>query len=251
MIRKTLPWLLMLAFVLSGCLGPSDEGVETDGENGDGEGDGSDSGDGSNGDANETVEPLSATLDANVTEGNVPLTVSFDLDATGGNNESLSWSFLVGEDETESGDELPATIEYTFEEAGNHTVVLNITEGAETAEANVTIAVLAGESPEPVVIEGSAIIGLPLHSVLLCVRDDIDGNIHAIAPAEPGWVFTLESADAFTLYWFEGEDTFMSAGGTSGEVPAGATHAEICMVEGNALDDYVLTLWHPDHPDAP
>jgi PKD repeat protein len=160
--RTLLSLLIALSFAFSGCLGFLGEDVEqTDDENGlEGGENGDENGgtDGDNGDTgqdgNQTDEAPVASLSANVTAGEAPLAVSFTLDAEYDGFFTLTWTLDLGEDSTENGRELPATVDHTFETPGNYTVVLNVSAGEDSSEANLTIAVSAPEVDDPVVLEG-------------------------------------------------------------------------------------------------
>ncbi len=272
MIRKTLPWLLMLAFVLSGCLGDSED-VENDGEgsgtegdgntgdgaNGEGDGDGGSGGSngGTGGDTNETGEPLSASLDANVTEGNAPLTVSFDLNATGGDDGSLSWSFLVGEDEADSGEELPTTIEYTFEEAGNHSVVLNVTYGAETAEANVTITVTEVVAGPNEAQSGSGGDCLDYVALWAINADPAPGGVHSPLGSDqievdPGtdWEATSDEGTPWVDFFDENGYWMEESTSGSGTVPESAAYALACVTESGGWPDVFVPLGEWTYQDG-
>lgn len=161
MIRKTLPFLLALVFLFSGCLGIFDDDLEA--ENGE-EAETSPEGtttENDNGDSgsNMTAVAITASVEANITEGFAPLDVTFTLTGNHSHGGPLTWSLNTGDDEdAESGDELPTNVTLTFDTAGNHTIVLNVTDGDNSEQANVTITVLPEDVPDPIVLEGEVTV---------------------------------------------------------------------------------------------
>ncbi len=261
MTSKLVLLLLSLTLVLSGCLGvlPGDEDDEDDEaldqtnasipDNTTDENASSDAADNT---------PPTASIRANETSGPAPLGVSFILDGFDEDGQELNWTFTVAEGEAASnGTGLPTQVNHTYTEDGNHTATLTVDDGVATNQTTLTITVdenatipdPANETAEPVVLNGTALIGNPAHP-LACLQQGIDGEFHEIAPAGSGWSYALEPADSFTVYWWaDGE--FVEAGEDTGTVPSGATHAEVCMDVGGAMGSYTLTLWAPDHPEAP
>lgn len=215
--------------------------------------------------------------------GDAPLKASFVLDAEYGEPTELEWSFSPGdgsEQITGSGDELPFTLNHTYGEPGEFTANFSV---SAQGDHNMTLVSVKVEKavPEvvpPVRIEGEALVGNPAHSVY-CVRsvqntpaeidEEIDGEIHALDPAGPGWRFLLEPAGNFTIYWYddagplwivdalhpEEESPRATEAESVGVVPDGATHVEVCMDDPTDTTPegfrYVLTLWAPGHPGAP
>lgn len=256
--------LLSLTLILSGCLGTSDGDDEAlDPTNTSTQG--NETSDVSSGTDNTAPE---ASLSANQTTGQAPLAVTFTLEGSDADGDALRWTFTIQQGaQLSTGDQLPATVNHTYDRAGNFTAVLTVDDGNQTAGANLTITVTAPDTddatgngtgnattsaddlPDPVVINGTAAVGHPAH-ILHCFRGGIDGSYHEISPAEGGWTYALEPAEDFAVYWW-GDGEFLEAGETSGTVPSEATHAEVCMTEGNVMGSYSLTLWAPGHPDAP
>lgn len=264
MSRTLLPILLAASLALAGCVGTDDgdealEETATDAAENE----------------TETPEPTAA-LSANRTSGPAPLNVSFSLEASAG-NASADWTFEPGDGgEAVEGDASNATVDHTYEEAGNYTALLTVEAGNRTADDAVNVTVEpapetdasgnetgsedeedasdedgdadASDVPDPVVIEGDTLAGHPAH-IQICVRMGVDAGYHEIAPAEAGWTYALEPADSFAVYWWN-SDGFVANGEDTGTVPDGATHAEICATTGTVMSSYTLTLWHPDDPDA-
>lgn len=171
MSKKLLPFLIALVFAFAGCLGIADDESEPAGEGPTGsdehdnhsgnesdENEGDDGNGSENEDTNETAsEPPTASLEANVTSGAAPLNVTFTLDGSGSGDDELSWSLDLGdESDLQEASGLPATVEHTYREMGNFTVVLEVFNEEHSTSTNVTITVDAPASPQPVlVLEGA------------------------------------------------------------------------------------------------
>lgn len=214
-----------------------------------------------------TETPPKASLEANRTSGPAPLSVSFTLDGDGQGDDPLDWTLTATEGNlSSSGAELPAVVNHTYTEEGNHTATLTVEDGNHSDRTNLTVTVTPGpatdptadtsangsaaeERPDPVVIQGNATIGHPVHTQA-CVRSGVDGGFHEITPAEGNWTYTLEPEADFAIYWWS-DGTYLQRGNTTGTVPSSATHAEICMKAGNMMHSYTLTLWPPGHPEGP
>lgn len=265
MTSKLALLLLSLTLILSGCLGvlPGDEDDEDDEALDQTNASTPDNATNENASSHAAENtPPTASIQANETSGPAPLGVSFILDGFDEGGEELNWTFTVAEGETASnGTGLPTQVNHTYTEGGNHTATLTVDDGMATNQTSLTITVTGNGTgdqatdepddalPEPVVINGTALVGNPAHS-LACLQQGIDGDLHEIAPAESGWSYALEPGDSFTVYWWaDGE--FVESGEDTGTVPSGATHAEVCMDVGSAMGSYTLSLWAPGHPDAP
>lgn len=99
-------------------------------------------------DGHDTSEPApnappTADLAADATNGSAPLTVNFTLDGSDDDGDELSWTLDLGDGNDTDGVGLPATVAHNFAISGNYTVVLQVTDGTDTATANVTITVEA------------------------------------------------------------------------------------------------------------
>lgn len=263
-MRKWVTVMLALGLALAGCAEQEESSDEVHDIGADDDGNRTVSGN-----ATSNAAPL-ATLDADAGNGTVPLNVTFTLDGSDDDGDNLTWTLSVGtladgtDEEGNStepdggarnltqiadGASLPATVSHNFTDAGNFSVVLAVSDGVNTTETTLVVSVIAAadDVPDPVVITGSALIPNPvLGSTLLCFQDGIDGDIYDIAPAAPGWEYTLEDGDLWALYWWSG-GSYMSTGDDSGVVPDDADQAEICSdaAVGN-LDEFTLTLTHPD-----
>ena len=154
--------------------------------------------------------PPHATLEASPVSGVSPLTVSFTIDGSDPDGDSLTWSLdLDGDGTPESeGAELPASYEHTFEE-GDHTAQLEVSDGNETTTATIQIEVAAPSAPEPTgptqVVDGTytvplegCTIAFPSHvaeqDLGTLVGSDLDGVTRvqfAVDEATYGLPFTV------------------------------------------------------------
>ncbi len=160
MVRSIAMATLLLITALAGCLGDETSGLETDdGTAGD---DSAGQGNQTTGTGNETTTappvenaPPTANLVANVTNGSAPLAVAFDLEGDDEDGDDLTWSFDAdGDGEADAdGTELPATFAFTYEEAGNYTAVLTVSDAEASASANVTITVEAPVATGPIICD--------------------------------------------------------------------------------------------------
>lgn len=115
--------------------------------------------------------------------------------------------------------------------------------GTQEAPQNLTI-------PDPVIVRGETLVGHPLHSAG-CIMNGVDGAMHELGQKVDDWRFRLSPDDTFVAYWWQGEDYLDDGSGESaGTVPAGATHVEVCRTTGTETAEYVLTIRHPDDPEA-
>ncbi len=94
------------------------------------------------------VAAPTANLTASALAGPAPLNVTFTVSGTTARNE-LVWVLAAGGSNIGNGTGVPATLNHTFAEAGNVTVVLSVFDGKQNATANVTIAVAAGNASAP------------------------------------------------------------------------------------------------------
>lgn len=233
-----------MSLLFSGCLGlfeddpdvdDGDGGTGTDGGNGNQTADGNQTDDGDktgngNGDDNTTAEPPEASLSANVTSGSAPLSVEFELDNDNDAAESVSWSLDLGEGDPETGDELPATVEHTFEDVGNYTVVLTLTSGDEEDTAEVTITVEAeGGGGANDLVEGTN--GLCLdYNVLYEVPGVEDPLATRVEQVEVGTGIEVSSEGGFVVVdFFDADGATVGYYPSTETVPEGATYGIVCV----------------------
>lgn len=126
--RALVVGLLVLALATAGCLGPEDGTDSEDVEL-------------TNASASPAPSPPEAELSANRTAGSAPLDVAFQLDAEG----NVSWSLATGDGASAQGEELPAVVDHTYEEAGNYTA--NLTVETEHANDSDTLAIHVEPAP--------------------------------------------------------------------------------------------------------
>lgn len=251
-MKKLLALLIALVFALSGCLGLFDGDDLENGTGDEGEGD---VGDDENGDAgadgNETAEengntPIlapEASLSANVTEGDAPLNVTFTLEGSDPEDFPLEWMLDMGDGNTTyEGDELPFEVVHSFLEAGNYTVVLNVTNGPHATAANVTIQVSTPDPPAiPQEASGEWLVGVMFVGcfgdiVGVGFPEDLDGIAYASFEIDPSTIGqeyeasvvtdTAQDSPGFAFLdadWDVIEGGFMSTAAT-GTIPSDAAY---------------------------
>ncbi len=92
--------------------------------------------------ANGTGTPPTADP-ADIENNTTPANVTFQIDATEPDGDRLDWTLeWDGNGSVGQGDPVPATMNVTYEEEGDHTVVLTVTDkdGSDTATVNLTVA---------------------------------------------------------------------------------------------------------------
>lgn len=181
MSKKLLPLLIALVFALAGCLGiggddaePADGGDGNDGgdDGTDGDGSGGSGGSGGGGDDDDTnatfSEPPTANLTANLSRGEAPLNVTFTLDGSDPQGGEITWTLDLGDGNTTEGDELPTDVDHRFDQAGNYTVLLTVSneENKTTAELEIAVDELASAPVLYLLGDGSDVV----------VTDDPDGR---------------------------------------------------------------------------
>lgn len=94
---------------------------------------------------NESVPnaPPTASLAANRTNGSAPLSVTFSLGGDDPDGDDLTWTLDADGDgaSDSNGTMLPAELSFLFNETGNYTATLSVTDGNATANATVDVAV--------------------------------------------------------------------------------------------------------------
>lgn len=158
-MRSTILFTILATFtlVLSGCIvGPSDDAdpapQDDDGDPGTGDNTTADPGDPGDPGGN-TSDPVAphAAIAVSGSSGTVPFEVVFDLSSEDSGAEFMDWNFDADGDDAadESGYGLPAEVAFTYEEAGDYTATLYVTDvNGEPAETSVDIEVV----PEPPVV---------------------------------------------------------------------------------------------------
>lgn len=87
-----------------------------------------------------------ANLTASPSNGTAPLNVTFHVAGSVAAGHNATWTLAIGNASFANGTALPANVTHAFTEAGNHTVVLVVSDGRANATANVTIQVIAGNA---------------------------------------------------------------------------------------------------------
>lgn len=282
--------LILAAAALAGCTGSSTSDVDddqNDGDDPDAQNDGDNGDNGDNGDSstatptddsqgnetdNGTVEanqPPTASIDADTTSGAAPLQVNFSLSGSDPDGDAIAWVFDAdGDGEADAeGEELPADVAFTFEEAGNYTASLTVTDGDESASDSLPVTVGSGGGEEPAgqVASGSWTVGAANcpHNVVGVYEpldasafgppgDGVSWGFFEVDPSTYGMTWSLESTDGsvapliIELDFFDVDGSFMEyhAGGPgevlTGAVPGGAGYAMVLPC-GDGGGDYTYT----------
>jgi plastocyanin len=139
---------IALPTALAGCLGTEDslEGApEPDEQNPTPE----DPGDSEPAGENLTRRAPTASLQADLLSGTAPLSVNLTLSGDVDPQANLRWELDPGDgSETLSGDTLPTTLTHEYNQVGNFSAVLSVSDGEETVTAELTIRT---EEPEATV----------------------------------------------------------------------------------------------------
>lgn len=165
---------------------------------------------------------LSVTISASVTEGPVPLEVSFTAEVRGGTAASYTWDFGDGATSTE------ANPMHTFTTEGTYTVKLVVTgSDGSSASAEKTITVTSGGTSQGI-----------LHIVKMVSTQD---NRHFFEPAE----LTIKAGD--TVRWVneceEDVPCVHSAQAYPDKIPAGAEVFDSTLLTGQGLIyEYTFTV---------
>lgn len=205
------------------------------------------------------VAPV-ANLTANTTRGLAPLAVTFTLNATDADGDSLTWTLSFGDGSAnETGTAVPATVSHTYSAVGNYTANFTVSDSEATVTDSEDIVVRAaatGGSTFPLVFDGEVTLScvpcqeapgagasiswnsgeagldsdwfvLPAdaagHDFQTSEDSDLDSDVE---------FFDTCSSDGTSLGAFKSVDAH-----ESGEVPAGAGCA-------------VMWTWYPVGPNA-
>jgi PKD repeat protein len=95
---------------------------------------------------NGTDRAPTANLTASPVNGTAPLNVTFSIGGADPEGGNLTWTLTLGNATVGNGTSVPTNHTHQFTEAGNYTVVLTVSDGANNATANVTVTVTAGGS---------------------------------------------------------------------------------------------------------
>lgn len=158
-LARPLAILLLVAISFAGCADKGDKGKDDDGDGDDGgatgtgtrtstgtstqPGSGTSSGSGTATGGPGPNRAPTTSLAASVANGTVPLNVTFTVTATDPDGDNVTWDLRFGDGESAQGAG-SGKANHTFDEAGNYTVVLNVSDGARSASANLTIEVSMG-----------------------------------------------------------------------------------------------------------
>src|SRR5215217_7822462 len=183
--------------------GTTDTGTEEEGEEGT-----TDTGTEEEGEEGTTTESLTAEISSNYTaeEDHVaPATFSFAADASGGTGPyTVNWNF--GDDSEESDEQ---SVVHTFNEAGNYTVTLTITDSeGETATDTLELTVEESSEEPPTDEEPSTTESLTAESLTAEIISNYTAEEDHVAPATFSFNATIAGGtEPYTVNWNFGDDS--------------------------------------------
>lgn len=212
---RAIATLLVLALVLSGCAGSSDNGSSTSG---------SSTTQGSSTSGSKTTGPTTTgatgsgttsggpgpagnhapipQLGASAEAGPAPFGVNFTVDATDEDKDPLTWTLAFGDGSTSAtGASVPATVAHNFTSLGNYTVILTVSDGKTSASATLNLTVSGGATQD----ETADYTGNPAEC-FLTVLGDLEGISHVridINPATYGAPFVATWDTTSPPAWVE------------------------------------------------
>ena len=179
---------------------------------------------------------------------------TFTLTGSDPDDDPLVWDLDFGDGNATNGTSLPTMVNHTYvpsnatgKATGNLTAVFTLSDGAGNVAYNVTVALGGGGSSKLTqIVTGSTAVPNPAATELACVRDDVDGNIYELDPADVGWPYVLEPGDGtFGVFFWAGETYISGSTDATGVVPEGAEQIEVCNVTGAPMASYTVTLTEP------
>lgn len=169
--------------------------------------------------------------------GPAPLTVTFMLNGSDADNDTLSWTLAFGDASPDAtGTVLPGQSNHTYTATGNFTAKFTVTDGKESVNATyaITVAANAPAGKPPIVLSGSYVAPDPTELVLGagCLLGDFPGepfgSFAAVPAAAIGGAYTT-SATSPSYYYFLAEDfEVLNGGESSGTVPAKSANVYVC-----------------------
>lgn len=249
---KFFPVIIAMAFAFSGCLGIGDDDeLDSDetrqgalpGDSDDGARDqegGGDADDEGSGEPGPPTDPpsLSARLQANLSTGSFPLTVSFTLDGEHPEDPAPTWTLDPGDGGTvETGSDLPFELNHTYLEAGNFTAVFMLTVEDGSANDDLTITVqepdIVAPAPNPPQ-SGANTVCLDYLLLWALNEEPGPGGVHSplddALDVDPGTGYTTVSSDGVpAVDFYDADGFYVTTGGDSGTVPTNAAYAIACV----------------------
>jgi hypothetical protein len=93
--------------------------------------------------------PPSGSISAVAGSGSLPVRVNFTLTGSDPDGDVIVWDLAFGDGATDDGTTLPATVSHNYTTAGNFTAVFTITDGKESTDYDVAVAIAAGGAAGP------------------------------------------------------------------------------------------------------
>lgn len=243
-MRSTAAALLAVTLLLSGCF--------TEADNGDDEttsGTTSTTGTTTGPGGNATNHAPTATLEATKGNGSASLNVTFLLNGTDADNDTLSWKLSLGDNSTSEGDKLPTNVTYGYGKAGLYNVTLQVSDGKQTTNVSLQLNVTGGTPFTQFVATGTPDLACPQCSTAgantgagyRSGTNELDSWFVELPAGAAGQPFTLtgESGNPDLVFRDSCASTgaavgeaFVGDGDEAGVVPEGAT----CALTWNPAD---------------
>lgn len=93
---------------------------------------------------NGTNQPPTANLTAAPINGSSPLNVTFTIAGADADGDNLTWSLALGDGNRTNGTSLPASFNHTYNQTGNFTAILTVSDESTIATSSVVIRVEGG-----------------------------------------------------------------------------------------------------------
>lgn len=123
-----------------------------------------------------------ANLTADILNGTAPLLVNLTLHGSDADGDNLTWSLQVNGTQTANGTQLPATVVLNLT-AGNHSVLLTLSDGEAETSANLTVAVAASGPTVAPILEVLEMV----EGCWLCIDAELVTGEPMGAPGCVGW----------------------------------------------------------------
>ncbi len=264
---RSVALLLALLMAFAGCtdkdavqtpapVDPGSDGGGGNGTNGTGSSGGGGNGTGgSNGDGNVSNTPPTVTLAANVTTNMAPFIVVFDINGTDADGDVLSWMLDADGDGVAdlNGSALPANATFEYAAAGAYNVTVDVSDGANTIQVNITLVLSESGPPALPPWVGSGVADGPCPQCREVgantgagYRAGVSGldSVFVALPAEYiGYPFVAKASAGDIDLSFR---TACSAGGAVGDPFAKAGAESGVVPEGAAC----VLMWNYDTPDS-
>lgn len=189
---------------------------------------------------------------ASLTVSATGLNATFSVGGSDEDKDKLTGSLDFGDGTAKATiNALPGTVTHPYAKPGNFTAVLTVSDGKTTAKAEIVakIVAVAGTGGAPVIFSGH--IDAP--DAIAATEGECAGAIAAsgsglgdeydVTAKLTGATFKLEPSADMVVKWIDADASYVGDDSTSGKVPKGAVHVDICGIGPGAVQvDYTLTI---------